>query len=214
MKGRPAISILTISCLLLPILAQNPQPVPKYGWMKDILAGKEEYSAQQKRNVGQERLVNPGVVMPPSGDSSNAPDDSQPSGGLTISDVITSDRSIGIFSGFTRDIESVSKRLEDGSQNSTILAPDNAHVTKLPRKPWEDPKDYDQFGTNAYGGSDGEDRAHANLRRFTEAHIVPQSPWQEDEKVKTIAGNTVWFETKDGKKYVSICMTYSVAIPC
>jgi len=40
------------------------------------------------------------------------------------------------------------------------------------------------------------------LRRFVEAHVVPVSPWKEGEKVKTLAGGEVWWESKDGVKMV------------
>ncbi len=195
-----------VSCLFVVAFAEQPRPVPPYQWMKDRLQGHS--GCPRGNGLGimgdQIRLTDPpNIVMPPpSGgdDDRNAPDASS---GLTISDVISSERHIGIFSGFTRDIGSVSKRLEDGGQNSTILAPDNTYVTKLPRKPWEDPKDYEELGTNAYAGDEGEDRAHRNLRRFVEAHIVPESPWPEGKKTQTLVGSTVWWESKEGKKFVS-----------
>ena len=123
--------------------------------------------------------------------------------GVTISDVLSRERNINIFAGFTRDIESVSRRLEAGSHNTTLLAPLNSAITRLPRKPWEDPQDYAALGANAYDGQDGEDRAHRNLRRFVEAHVVPESPWAEGHKVQTLGGDTVWWEEKDGKKLAS-----------
>jgi hypothetical protein len=122
--------------------------------------------------------------------------------GVIISDVIGKTQNIAIFSGLTRDIDSVSDRLDNASQNATVLAPDNGAMRNLKRKPWEDPQDYSTFGSDAYEGDDGEDRAHKNLRRFVEAHIVPQSPWEEGKKIKTLAGNEIWYETKDGKKKV------------
>lgn len=140
----------------------------------------------------------PGPAIPPS-----SPDPS----GAVIADVIDREQNIGIFSSFTRDVDTVARRLEDSSQNTTVLAPENAAIMGLPRKPWQDPRDYETFGANAYDGADGESRAHKNLRRFVEAHIVPESPWREGQKVRTLAGNTVWFESKDGKKTVS-------AVPC
>jgi hypothetical protein len=100
----------------------------------------------------------------------------------------------------------VSNRLEDASQNATVLAPDNGAMRSLDHKPWEDPKDYAALGKSAYAGDDGEDRAHRNLRHFVEAHIVPQSPWEAGDKVKTLAGNEVWYEIKDGKKKVRFAM--------
>ncbi|KAF2088163.1 hypothetical protein K490DRAFT_40504 [Saccharata proteae CBS 121410] len=134
--------------------------------------------------------------MPPS-DASPAQD---PSSGVILSDVLGRDRSINIFSGFTRDVDTISARLDDGSRNATILAPENGAITSLPRKPWEDARDYETLGTNAYEGADGPDRAQGNLRRFVGAHIVPESPWGENQKMQTLAGSTVWWEHKDGKK--------------
>ena len=59
------------------------------------------------------------------------------------------------------------------------------------------------LGANAYDGKDGEDRAHRNLRRFTEAHVIPSSPWREGEKVESMGGGKVWWEKRaDGKAVV------------
>jgi hypothetical protein len=131
-----------------------------------------------------------------------SPPEDTVSTGVIISDVIGKTQTIGIFSSLTRDIDPVSDRLNDASKNATVLAPDNSAMRNLDRKPWEDQKDYETLGANAYEGGDGEDRAHKNLRRFVESHIVPQSPWQEGQKVKTVAGDEIWYETKDGKKRV------------
>ncbi|KAF1949473.1 hypothetical protein CC80DRAFT_457503 [Byssothecium circinans] len=130
------------------------------------------------------------------------PSDDTVSAGVIISDVIGKTQSIAIFSGLTRDIDPVSGRLDDASKNATVLAPDNSVMRDLKRKPWEDPEDYKTFGVEAYRGQDGEDRAHKNLRRFVESHIVTESPWEEGKKVKTLAGNEVWWETKDGQKKI------------
>ena len=95
--------------------------------------------------------------------------------------------------------------LASSLQNLTVLAPEDAAVKRLPRKPWEDPKDYQEFGTEeAYAGQAGVDRAQANLRRFVEAHVVPVSPWEEGKKVKRVSGEggEIWWERKDGKQLV------------
>ncbi|KAF3001932.1 hypothetical protein E8E13_006833 [Curvularia kusanoi] len=131
--------------------------------------------------------------MAPTGDASS---------GIIISDVIGRAQNIAIFSGLTRDIDAVSGRLEDASQNATVLAPDNSVMKSLKRKPWEDPEDYDQLGAQAYEGSSGSDRAHSNLERFVKSHIVPDSPWEEGKKVKTLAGNEIWWESKNGQKMI------------
>lgn len=105
---------------------------------------------------------------------------------------------------FVRDIESAARRLDDSASNTTVLAPLNSAVESLPRKPWEDPRDYGALGPNAYEGDDGQERAQRNLRRFVEAHMVPVSPWPAGKKVKPIGDDQdAWWEEKDGKKIVS-----------
>ena len=128
--------------------------------------------------------------------------DSNDASDIILSDVIGKDRAINIFAGFTRDIDRISKRLNDNSQNTTVLAPLNSEIQNLPRKPWEDPGDYKELGETAYDGSDGEDRAHRNLRRFVEAHVVPKSPWKEGEKVNSLRGEELWWEHIEGRKTV------------
>ena len=121
---------------------------------------------------------------------------------LLLSDVIARNQRIGIFSSLTRDIDSVSSRLESSAVNTTILAPENSEMAKLPRKPWEDPEDYQILGADAYVGDDGQNRAQENLKRFVEAHIVPINPWKAGDKIKTLAGSEVWWESREGKQYV------------
>lgn len=141
----------------------------------------------------------PNIALPPfSKDDGPSKDTDQ----VIISDVIGKERIINIFAGFTRDVEALSRRLEDNQQNSTVLAPLNSEIQKLPRKPWEDPKDYEVLGEQAYDGSGGEERAQRNLRRFAEAHIIPVSPWKEGEKVATLGGGKLWWEGRDGTKVV------------
>ena len=142
----------------------------------------------------------PNLFMPPSADESSVPESGA---GVVISDVIGTDRIINIFAGYTRDVDIIAKRLDDNSKNTTVLAPLNSEMIKLPRKPWEDPEDYHAFGANAYGGSEGESRAQRNLRRFVEAHVVPVSPWNEGEKVNSAGGGQLWWESKGGQKTAS-----------
>lgn len=138
-------------------------------------------------------------AMPPS-DKTESPS----AGGDTVilSDVLGQDRSINIFAGFTRDFAQISQRFEDPSTNTTILAPINSAIMALPRKPWEDPKEYDELGEQAYEGGDGEERAQRNLRRFVEEHVVGVSPWEEKEKIKTLRGDEIWWEYRDGVQLI------------
>lgn len=121
---------------------------------------------------------------------------------VVLSDVLGKDREINIFAGFTRDFAPISERFDDSSLNTTILAPINSAIMGLPRKPWENPKEYEELGTNAYGGDEGAERARRNLQRFVESHVVPVSPWKEGEKFETLSGDKIWWETKDGVKTV------------
>ncbi|TKX27270.1 hypothetical protein C1H76_0564 [Elsinoe australis] len=114
-----------------------------------------------------------------------------------LSDIMGLSKQINIFASFTRDIASVSARLDTHDLNTTVLAPLNGAVTSLPRKPWEDPREYAALGSNAYDGKDGEDRAARNLRRFVEAHVVPVSPWEKGVKVESVGGGQLWWEEDD-----------------
>lgn len=151
----------------------------------------------------------PNIALPP---FSNHNKESSSKGGnghgreneVILSDVIGKQRAINVFASFTRDIEIISRRLDDNAQNTTVLAPLNSQIEKLPRKPWEDPRDYEALGENAYEGEEGEGRAQRNLRRFVEAHILPLSPWIEGEKVESLGGGEVWWEEKEGQKLVSV----------
>lgn len=165
------------------------------------------------QSVGQEQqkpiIMNlPNIYLPSSSSGGGGKQDdsnNRASGGeIIISDVIGRERSINIFAGFTRDIEEISNRLESNKEgeNTTVLAPLNSEIQKLPRKPWEDLKDYEILGSQAYDGSGGQERANKNLKRFVEAHIVPTSPWKENQKVSSLGGGEVWWEERDGKKFV------------
>ncbi|RMJ26551.1 FAS1 domain-containing protein [Aspergillus sp. HF37] len=120
--------------------------------------------------------------------------------GPIVSDVLPKIKGTNIFASLTRDFESIATRLNDSSRNVTVLAPRNSAIQGLPRKPWESPKDYEEFGeVGAYQGSEGEDRARRNLRRFVEAHLIPRSPWRKSEEVETLGGGKLRWE-KDGEK--------------
>lgn len=186
----------------LSVLATQAQLLPFSSWLKPNNARLAPPSSRQHQ---QEAIMNPGIQLPNEPSKPDAPSTAGGNEGdstVILSDVISSQRIINIFAGFTRDISSVSSRLDTTSQNTTVLAPLNSAISDLPRKPWEDPQDYAALGANAYSGEDGEDRAHRNLRRFAESHVVPVSPWKEGEKVKTMGGNTVWWESKKGSAVV------------
>ena len=184
---------LTSRAQLIPFLTKGEPQVDDWNPFSKDLKPKQ----QNPMDVG-----GPGIQLPPSNNDDKPPLDGPPQGDVILSDVISTQRTINIFAGFTRDIETVSLRLDTSSLNTTVLAPLNTAITSLPRKPWEDPQDYAALGANAYAGEDGQDRARNNMKRFTEAHIIPASPWKQDEKVESMGGGKVWWESKDGKAVI------------
>ncbi|KAI5780702.1 hypothetical protein DFH27DRAFT_604519 [Peziza echinospora] len=127
-----------------------------------------------------------------------------------LSDVISIDRGISIFSGFTRSVGEVGIRLEDQQKNTTVLAPSNSVITSLPRKPWENPKDESDASAQGvvkeelYRGESGEERAADNLRRFVEAHLVGISPWEKgkENSQRTLEGKVVWWDEENGVRKI------------
>jgi len=113
---------------------------------------------------------------------------------LSLADLLGRNQRNQIFSGLIRDVDSVSQRLADESEPSIVLTPDNAAMSKMPRKPWESQDDYNALGAEAYSGEVGEMRAEGNLKRFVENHIIPIKTWKEGEKIQTVSGKTLWFE--------------------
>ncbi|KAL3263104.1 hypothetical protein ABHI18_002122 [Aspergillus niger] len=109
-----------------------------------------------------------------------------------ISDVLPKKRLINIYASLTRQFDSVESRFNDPSSNVTVLAPRNSAIQNLPRKPWENPEDYERFGqAGAYEGDEGQDRATKNLERFVKAHVVVGSPWGEGDEGVTLAGEKI-----------------------
>ncbi|KAK3501202.1 hypothetical protein B0T13DRAFT_245211 [Neurospora crassa] len=168
----------------------------------------QQQSQSQSVNHAQIPLAKPtvglGPAMPPSGaPQADGPANTGGGSSVMLSDVMGRDKSINLFAGFLRGIESPSQRLDDPARNTTVLAPLNSAIENLPRKPWEEPRDYSALGANAYEGEDGQGRAQRNLRRFVEAHLIPTSPWPAGEKIKPVGGDTeVWWEEKDGVKRI------------
>lgn len=173
-------------------------------------SSKSSLSAPHLSNNDHQKPImnNPGIQLPAAdkdqGQIGGPPSETAPNSNVILSDVIGSQRSINIFASFTRDISTVESRLNTAGLNTTVLAPSNSALSALPRKPWEDPADYAQLGSDAYDSkSGGEDRAHRNLRRFTEAHVVLASPWKEGERAERMGGGELWWETtEDGRTVV------------
>jgi hypothetical protein len=146
--------------------------------------------------------MNPGPVQ-------GGADSESPNGGrndlddsaLSISDILPQTRKINIFASLTRDISSVTGRLESlkPEDNTTLLAPLNSAMQALPRKPWED-----RPGDEGVSAQYNEDKAAQNLQRFVEEHVVPVSPWKQGEKIKTLGGQELWWEkNKDGERVIN-----------
>ena len=121
---KAATSPLILSFLLVPsVLTEFVLPNPFRNYLPKPISFRQQSPIMEI----------PNILKPPSkgnGGTSSGNVDS-----LSISDVIGKERIINIFAGFTRDIEDISKRLDDNAQNTTVLAPSNLALQKLPRKP-------------------------------------------------------------------------------
>ncbi|KAI1174308.1 hypothetical protein F4777DRAFT_554595 [Nemania sp. FL0916] len=120
--------------------------------------------------------------------------------GVLLSDVLGTSRSVNAFASFARDVASISSRLDDASTQSTVLAPLNSAIDRLPGKPWEDPGDYAAQGASVYDGDEGRERARRNIEKFVQAHVLPVTPWKEGQKVRSLldGDREIWWERKDG----------------
>ena len=160
-------------------------------------------------NKHNQRVMTPNDLGPqiPVDDKPDHPNNNGAGGNgdLTISDILPGQRQINIFAGLTRDISSLTTRLESQlpNSNSTLLAPLNSAMQGLPRKPWEDRPD----DTSGVSAESNEDKAATNLRRFVLEHVVPVSPWEEGQKIKTLwgqedkggkQGREIWWERRGG----------------
>jgi len=156
--------------------------------------------------LSNQEIMNPGPVIPstPSDKDNNAGSGGSDGSQLTIADILPSQRQINIFAGLTRDIESLTARLENAGHNTTLLAPLNSAMQSLPRKPWEDrPGD-----TTGISAAKDESKAAENLRQFVLEHVVPVSPWLEgkehatqtlwDQQTGVQSARKIWWERRGG----------------
>ncbi|KAL7808032.1 hypothetical protein V8C26DRAFT_432549 [Trichoderma gracile] len=137
--------------------------------------------------------------MSPPSSSKEAESQVQPA--VLLVDILGTQRSLTTFFSLSRMRPETSDPLADPNTKTTVLAPSNIAIEDLPRKPWENPDDYDTLGSQAYDGSGGKDRADENMMRFVQAHLVVghPSPWEAGVKAKTAAGREIWWE-EEGKK--------------
>ncbi|KIW22574.1 uncharacterized protein PV07_10858 [Cladophialophora immunda] len=153
-------------------------------------------SNSQVAHINQDQIaMNPGPVQ--GGDEPGQPGGNVGDNTLSISDILPQTRKINIFASLTRDISTVTSRLESTKpeDNTTLLAPLNSAMQALPRKPWED-RPGDDSGVDA---ERDEDKAARNLQRFVEEHVVPVSPWKRGKSniIKTLGGQELWWEEND-----------------
>lgn len=122
----------------------------------------------------------------------------------SLADILPRLTQCQIFAGLIRDVDSVSARLADDAPYVVVLAPDNAALHALNRKPWRSSRDEEQFGTEAYEGQVGAQRASDNIQTFVERQMVVLSAeWRQGERAKTMNGKQVWWETIGEVRVVS-----------
>ncbi|DAA77702.1 TPA_exp: Uncharacterized protein A8136_6248 [Trichophyton benhamiae CBS 112371] len=144
----------------------------------------------------EDRDSKPQFVMPPSKEAVGGK-------GVRVSDILGKTREVNVFASMTRGDENISNRLDNDTQDTIVLAPNNVAVQGLPHKPWENPSDYATFGVQeAYEGESGKKRANQNLEKFILAHLIPQRCWEAGKEVRTLGGAKIFWEEKDGKKYI------------
>jgi hypothetical protein len=207
MRRTPFVLFVIAFCFIGSVIA-NLSLTPRFSLRKrlprslvDILHLRHEQGLQDDTEL-RNWLSKQQPVMNKMFSSSSREDDSEKP---VVSDVLPKNRAINIFASLTRQFEPIESRLNDSSKNTTVLAPRNSAIQSLPRKPWENPEDYEKFGgVSAYEGQEGEDRAKQNLQRFVEAHIITTSPWREGEEVETLGGAKLKW-TKDGDK-IYVCI--------
>ncbi|KAF3938510.1 hypothetical protein ABW19_dt0206525 [Dactylella cylindrospora] len=146
----------------------------------------------------QDPFQSPELDMGNSKSSKSEPPTAQSGGPPIVSDALSVQRDVSIFAEFVRGSAPILKRLEDAGLNTTVLAPLNSAVKALPRKPWEDPDADGNAVHGAFAGLDGEKRAAENLERFVKAHMIPISPFSENEKIETLGGREIWWSTENG----------------
>ncbi|RCI13057.1 hypothetical protein L249_0690 [Ophiocordyceps polyrhachis-furcata BCC 54312] len=133
-------------------------------------------------------------MSPPAAPASSDPAPDPDPKPAPLADLVNSNRSLTTFSSLIRLQSSTSSILASESEATTVLAPLNSALDSLPRKPWEDAADYESLGSTAYEGEQGRQRAHRNLARFVDAHLVPQSPWAQNTRVRSRAGRELWWQ--------------------
>ncbi|KAL6892598.1 hypothetical protein HDV57DRAFT_188696 [Trichoderma longibrachiatum] len=161
------------------------------------------FPAQELLQSNKHRIPpypNPGhlpVIMSPSSSSNNQAE-SQVQPAVFLVDILGTQRSLTTFFSLSRMRPETSDPLADPHAKTTVLAPSNVAIEDLPRKPWENPGDYDALGSQAYDGSGGKERADENMMRFVQAHLVvgqdASRPWEAGVKAKTAAGREIWWE--------------------
>lgn len=122
-------------------------------------------------------------------------------GGVTLADVIPIDRSLTIYADLARSLGDVQQNLGDDRKQYVVLAPQNAAIMALGRKPWDQKLDPDGRIDPPLAALD-EGSAEENIRRFVEAHIVQAQGMRQGETYRTLAGMEVSWTADGGVKTI------------
>lgn len=82
---------------------------------------------------------------------------------------------ISIFSSYGRNVLDVESQWEDGSQELIVIAPTNAAISSLSKKPWQFPNDIDAMEEADAAPQDIEDAINGNIAHFVKSHIISRS---------------------------------------
>lgn len=189
-----SLALLTLSATTAAAALSPRRPAASSQW---DLQQQQDILLPPRPPLGKLPVMAPSSPAPGSGSGSSSSDAAvQVQRAVPLGDILGSQRALTTFASLTRLEESTTTLLDDLATNTTVLAPLNSAIEALPRKPWEDAREYAVHGAQAYDGSGGQDRAARNLRHFVDAHLVACNPWEEGVRAKTLGGRVVWWEWK------------------
>jgi len=131
---------------------------------------------------------------------------------LLLSDVLTLDPQIKIFTTMLHDTEIVDDLLGKKGFQGLILAPSNDIMNALPKKPWEGNQIISESADDQEVNITAE-QADKNTETFIKNHIVPQWPWSEGQKIATLSttNKQIWWE-EDEKEQCRRIMPFGIKV--
>ncbi|GAA5996132.1 hypothetical protein JCM5350_000498 [Sporobolomyces pararoseus] len=126
---------------------------------------------------------------------------SSPSPLLSLTDLLTRSKNSRIFYDYLRDSSSVSTRLANPLESTTILAPVNSAIIALERRPHQGPPEPAGGYVQGYAGSRQDEQERADyLEKWIKRHLIAGKVDLEEESKEyesLLGGDKVSFARKD-----------------